>query len=125
MPLVHDYPEDVRTAMDDLLGRDRRRALVFGLVFGGLLLGFAVAQATGNRPLGAIVLIGAGVAAAVLMWRSGGRWSVAIAGLVYAAAFALSHPLGTIIGAIPAVLLVSLLSGAIAFELTPRVGGKT
>jgi hypothetical protein len=74
---------------------------------GSLALGFAVAQATGVRPLGGIVLIvGAGWCA--LRWKE--RVGIArAAGLVglYAAAFAGSHVLGDVIGAWPSVAVVS------------------
>ncbi len=73
---------------------------------GSLALGFAVAQATGVRPLGGVVLL-AGAGWCALRWKE--RVGIARAvGLValYAAAFAGSHVLGDVIGAWPSVAVV-------------------
>ena len=64
-----------------------------------LVLGFAVAQASGVRALGGLVLL-AGVAWCAVRWRrrAGTGAAVALTG-VYAAAFVLSHVLADAIGA--------------------------
>jgi hypothetical protein len=84
---------------------------------GSLVLGFAVAQATGVRPLGGLVLLAA-AAWCALRWLRGAGPAVA-AGLVavYAAAFALSHPLAGAVGTWPAVLTVAAATGAAAWRL--------
>ena len=74
---------------------------------GSLAAGFAVAQATGVRPLGGVVLI-AGCGWCALRWRE--RVGAArAAGLValYVAAFAGSHVLAGAIGAWPSVAVVA------------------
>ena len=68
-----------------------------------LVVGFAVADLTGVRALGGVVLV-AGVVWCAVRARSAGWWRVAAVVLVGAVCFALSHPLGGVIGAWPAVL---------------------
>ena len=73
----------------------------------GLIAGFGVAVGTGSRPLGGVVLAACGLACiAVWLRRDGRRTTIwlTVAGLV---AFALSHGLGLVIGAWPAVLVMS------------------
>jgi hypothetical protein len=73
---------------------------------GSLALGFAVAQASGVRALGGVVLL-AGAGWCALRWKE--RVGAArAAGLValYAAAFAGSHVLSDVIGAWPSVAVV-------------------
>lgn len=73
---------------------------------GSLVLGFAVAQATGVRPLGGVVLLaGAGWCAVRWKERVGTGRTVGLVGL-YAAAFAGSHVLTHVIGAWPSVAVV-------------------
>jgi hypothetical protein len=64
-----------------------------------LVLGFAVAQASGVRALGGLVLL-AGLVWCAVRWRrrAGTGAAIALAG-VYAAAFVLSHVLAGAIGA--------------------------
>jgi hypothetical protein len=84
---------------------------------GSLALGFAVAQATGVRPLGGVVLA-AGAAWCTLRWRErAGTGRAATLLGIYLAAFAGSHVLGHAIGAWPSVAVVSALTGAAAYGL--------
>lgn len=79
---------------------------------GGLIAGFGVAVATGSRPLGGVVLAACGLTClAVWRRRDPGRTAagLTVTGL---AAFALSHVLGNMIGAWPAVFVVSALTAA-------------
>ena len=76
-----------------------------------------MAQATGVRPLGAVVLLIGGVWCAVTMWRAVGRWRTVVVGVAFAAAFVLSHPLGNVIGSWPAVLAVAVAVGTLAWVL--------
>ncbi len=90
---------------------------------GALVLGFAVADLTGSRPLGGVVLFLGGLACG-LRWRVllGLRGALALV-LAFLAGFAIAHPLGHAIGAWPAVLLVALAVGAVAWriaDVTPR-----
>ncbi|HEV7527373.1 MAG TPA: hypothetical protein VGO29_00575 [Solirubrobacteraceae bacterium] len=74
---------------------------------GSLIAGYAVASASGSRPLGGVVLLAGGLWC-VRAWtqRNDTRTAVTLActGL---AAFVLSHVLALAIGAWPAVLLVA------------------
>ena len=74
---------------------------------GSLVLGFAVAELTGIRPVGGIVLL-LGASWCALRWRkrAGAGRAALLLGL-YAAAFAASHVLGDVVGAWPAVALVA------------------
>ncbi|HEV2060936.1 MAG TPA: hypothetical protein VGR11_16420 [Solirubrobacteraceae bacterium] len=87
---------------------------------GSLLLGFAVAQLTGVRPLGGIVLV-AGCGWCALRWlRGGGRGRYArTAALVilYVGGFAVSHVIADTLGAWPSVLLVAAVVGAATYAL--------
>ena len=89
-----------------------------------LVLGFAVAQATGLRPLGGAVLAVA-VGWCALRWRvmaGAGRAAALVA--LYAAAFVCSHLIADAIGAWPAVLLAAAVVGSAAWavELRTRAG---
>jgi hypothetical protein len=104
---------------------DQPRITVATIVFIGLVAGFAVAQLSGSRPAGGVVLILSGLAAATVMWRAGGRWGIVAAGLAYAAAFALSHPLATITTAWPASIISALVAAAVAYAVTPAKAGTS
>ena len=79
---------------------------------GSLVLGFAVAQATGVRPLGGVVLV-AGCGWCGLRWREkvGTGRTAGLVGL-YLAAFAGSHVLTLAIGPWPSVAVVSAVVAA-------------
>jgi len=92
------------------------------LVAAGLVVGFAVAQGTGIRALGGAILIGTGLAAARLWVRRRG-WAVAVGlGLLYLAAFVLSHvlTLGLGVPAWASVAVVTLVSAGITWVLADR-----
>lgn len=94
---------------------------------GSLLLGFAVADLTGVRPLGGIVLFLAALWCGLRWRRAQGLVVAVLLVAAYLAAFALSHPLGRAIGSWPAVLVVSALVGVVAWaradrELPPGTG---
>jgi hypothetical protein len=84
----------------------------------GLVAGFGVAAASGSRPLGGIVLALCGVCCIAVWLRRDGRrvalW-LAAAGLV---AFALSHVLGRVIGAWPAVAVVALAIAGLCWRVS-------
>ncbi len=82
---------------------------------GTLIAGYAVAVASGSRPLGGVVLlIGGGWCARAWSTRHDSRTAVTLtgAGLV---AFIASHVLAPQIGAWPSVLLVSALAGTLVW----------
>jgi hypothetical protein len=91
----------------------------------GLVAGFAVAVSTGSRPLGGVVLAACGLTCAAIWVRRDGRrralWLTG-AGLL---AFALSHVLGLVIGAWPAVLVVAVATAALCWRVSDsrRPGG--
>jgi hypothetical protein len=94
---------------------DRTPTPTWPVAAGSLALGFAVAQATGVRPLGGVVLLlGAGWCARRWARDAGAGRAVALLA-VYAAAFAASHVLGDVVGAWPAVAIVSAGVGAAAW----------
>jgi hypothetical protein len=102
----------------------RKRTLfpTSALVGAGLVVGFAVAQGTGMRALGGAILLGTGLAAARFWVRRRG-WAIAVVlGLVYLAAFVLSHVLTLGLG-VPAWLsvgLVTLASAGVTYVVADR-----
>ena len=83
------------------------------LAAAGLIGGFAVALATGSRPLGGVLLAAFGIACIAIWLRRDGRRTAArltVAGLL---AFAISHVLGLLIGAWPAVLVTAAATAAL------------
>ena len=94
------------------------------LVAGGsLIVGFLVAEATGVRAVGGVVLLVA-IAWCWLLWHRRRGVPVAV-GLtaVYVVAFALSHVIAPAIGAIPSVLLVAAVVALVTYALADRVRG--
>jgi hypothetical protein len=91
---------------------------------GSLLLGFAVAQATGIRPLGGIVLI-AGCAWCALRWRrAAGAARTTLLVVVYVGAFVLLHLVADALSAWPSVLLAAAVAGIAAYLLADsRIAG--
>ncbi len=84
----------------------------------GLIAGYAVAVASGSRPLGGLVLAAFGIACISVWLRRDGRRTAATltaAGLV---AFALSHVLGLLIGAWPAVLVSAAVIAAVCWRVS-------
>ena len=82
---------------------------------GTLIVGYAVASASGSRPLGGLVLLAGGMwCARAWMDRNGPRTAISMVsiGLI---AFILSHVLALAIGAWPSVLLVSAVAAAVVW----------
>ncbi len=87
---------------------------------GSLVLGFAVAQATGVRALGGIVLLVA-VAWCFARWRArAGVPAAAALAVLYALAFASSHVLADALGTWGAVLAVAATVGTAAWTVADR-----
>lgn len=85
-----------------------------------LIAGFAVADLTGVRPLGGLVLVAAAVWLG-LRWRAraGTGRAAALLGL-YAAAFVASHVVGDVLGTWGAVLSAAALVAVAAWSLADR-----
>jgi hypothetical protein len=97
--------------MAALVDRARTSAMTWPVASGSLVVGFGVAQATGVRPLGGIVLA-AGAGWCALRWRRSvgiGR-AAALVG-VYLAAFVASHLIADTVGTWGAVFLVAAVVG--------------
>ncbi len=86
------------------MGRDLATAPIAAL---GLVAGFAVALITGSRPLGGVVLAVCGLVCIAIWLARDGRRTAAMLTAVALLAFVLSHLLGLVIGAWPAVLLTA------------------
>ncbi len=84
----------------------------------GLVGGFGVAVASGSRPLGGLVLGVCGVTCIAVWLRRDGRrvalW-LSVAGLV---AFAVSHLLGRVLGAWPAVAVVAAATAGLCWWIS-------
>ncbi len=88
------------------------------LAAAGLIAGYAVARASGSRPLGGVVLAAFGLACVAIWLHRDGRRRAALltaAGLV---AFALSHVLALAVGAWPSVLFVSAAMAVICWRFS-------
>lgn len=90
------------------------------VVAAGLIGGFGLADATGNRPLGGLLLGAAGVLAGTAWLKRDGAATTAALSAVYLGGFVLSHPLAKQIGAWPSVLAVSAVAAAAAYGLSDR-----
>lgn len=84
----------------------------------GLIAGFAVAVASGSRPLGGVVLAACGVTCVIVSLRRDGRRTAAILTVVGLVAFAVSHVLGRLIGAWPSVILVSAVCAGLCWRMS-------
>ena len=95
-------------------------ALVSGIV---LVVGFGVAQGTGNRTLGGIILAIGAAYCVVQWWKLAGPMRAGLSLGVFAVAFVASHPLGKLIGSWPSVILVACVTAVSAYLMTkPRSG---
>jgi hypothetical protein len=84
-----------------------------------LVLGYLVADLTGVRALGGLVLV-VGLAVCALRWRRVGSRRTALLVAVFLALFVLSHLLALAIGAWPSVLTVAAAMWAVAFAVADR-----
>lgn len=100
----------------------RRPLPTWPVAAGSLALGFGVAQATGVRPLGGVVLL-AGAGWCAMRWRER-VGTGATAGLVglYVAVFVISHLIAGTLGAWGSVAVVCAVMGAAAYAVADRAG---
>jgi hypothetical protein len=89
------------------------------VVAAAFVAGFAVAEITGVRALGGLVLLAGGVWCARVAAPLAGRSATAALLVVALVLFALSHPLGEAIGSWPAVLVTGALAGLAAAAAVP------
>src|ERR1700761_243126 len=90
----------------------------------GLIAGFAVAVASGSRPLGGAVMAACGLTCIAVWLRRDGRRVTVQLTATGLAAFALSHVLGLVIGAWPSVLVVSAVTAALCWRLSDSRRGR-
>lgn len=88
------------------------------LAAAGLIAGYAVAVATGSRPLGGLVLAACGLVCVATWLRRDGRGTATLLTIAGLAAFALSHVIGLIIGPWPAVLLAAAGAGVLSWRVS-------
>jgi|GEM_PF-2915520 hypothetical protein len=88
------------------------------LAAAGLIVGYAVAVATGSRPLGGLVLGACGLVCIATWLRRDGRRTATLLTIAGLAAFALSHVIGLIIGPWPAVLLAAAGTGVLTWRVS-------
>ncbi|MDX6679293.1 MAG: hypothetical protein QOE31_3345 [Solirubrobacteraceae bacterium] len=113
--------------MATAIERPRDALPTWPVASGSLLLGFAVAQATGVRPLGGVVLA-LGATWCGLRWlRSVGRARTAGLVAVYVGVFVLSHVIADAVGTWPAVVLAAAIAGLAALVVAdiPAARGAT
>jgi hypothetical protein len=84
----------------------------------GLIGGFGIAVASGSRALGGVVLLFCGIACIAIWLRRDGRQTAVVLTIAGLAAFVLSHLVGLIIGAWPAVLLAAAGTAALCWRLS-------
>lgn len=85
-----------------------------------LIVGFAVARATGVVWLGGIVLVLGGLWCAWKWWRTFGLLVALLGVIVFFVAFVLSHPFAKVVGAWPSTIIVALVAGALACLIEVR-----
>ncbi len=94
------------------------RVMTAPLAATGLMGGFAIAVGTGSRPLGGVFMAACGLPCiAVWLRRDGGGTAAGLTGAGLGA-FALSHVLGHVIGAWPAVIGVSAVTAGLCWRFS-------
>ena len=84
-----------------------------------LVVGFAVAELTGVRALGGVVLL-AGVAWCAVRARAAGWWRVSLVVLAGGGCFVASHLLAPHLGAWPSVIVVAVVLAGVTYLLVDR-----
>jgi len=110
--------------MTALADRARITAMTWPVASGSLVAGFAVAQATGVRPLGGVVLA-AGAGWCAVRWRrsAGVARTAGLVG-VYIASFVASHLIADTVGTVGAVFLVAAITGLAAYVVADRPASR-
>jgi hypothetical protein len=89
-----------------------------------LLVGFAVARATGVIWLGGVVLVIGGAWCAWQWWRTLGALPAVVGVLIYFVAFVASHPFAHIVGAWPSTIIMAIVAGALACLVQVRASRR-
>lgn len=89
-----------------------------------LIIGFAVARATGVVWLGGVVLVLGGLWCAWQWKRTLGVFPALLGVLVYFMAFVLSHPFAKLVGAWPSTIIVAAVAGALACLIEVRASRR-
>jgi hypothetical protein len=89
-----------------------------------LIIGFAVARATGVVWIGGIVLVLGGLWCAWKWWRTLGLVVALLGVIVFFVAFVLSHPFAKLVGAWPSTIIVALVAGALACVIEVRAARR-
>ena len=89
-----------------------------------LIVGFAVARATGVVWLGGIVLVIGGLWCAWQWKRTLGVVPALIGVLVFFVAFVLSHPFARVVGAWPATIIMAIAAGGLACVIESRAARR-
>lgn len=89
-----------------------------------LIIGFAVARATGVVWIGGIVLVLGGLWCAWKWWRTFGILAALLGVVVYFVAFVLSHPFAKVVGAWPSTIIVALVAGGLACLIEVRAARR-
>lgn len=89
----------------------------------GFIAGFAVAVISGSRGLGGVVLGICGVVCIAIWLRRDGRGIATALTIASVLAFALSHLLGLVIGAWPAVLLTTAAMAGLCWRVSDSRAG--
>lgn len=87
------------------------------------LAGFGVAELTGVRAIGGLVLLAGGAWCARAAYRLAGGTATVMLVVVALALFVISHPLGHLIGAWPAVVVSAALVAVVAAAILARAQG--
>lgn len=95
-----------------------RKPITAALAAGGLIAGYAVAVATGSRPLGGVVLLAFALPCVAIWLKRDGRRVAAGLTAAGVIAFIGSHVLALAIGAWPAVLVVATATAAICWRVS-------
>jgi len=89
------------------------------------IAGFGIAELTGVRAVGGIVLIAGGAWCARRALQIAGPWAAGALMVFALVLFVVSHPLGHLIGAWPAVALSAAVLAGVASALIARRGVVT
>ena len=83
-----------------------------------LILGFALAFGTKIFWLGGVILVIGGAYCVWRSWQLSGWWRTLIILAIFSVAFAVSHPLGEIIGSWPSAIGFAVVAGVLCWLMS-------